>query len=300
MIKLAITGDVMLGRLVDEYILQDQTIPSTYVWGDILPLLHNADLRFINLECVISEKGQPWTKTPKVFHFRARPRAIESLQSAKIDYASLANNHILDFGKEALFECLELLSQAGIKFSGAGRNINEALTPAFIESKGIKFAVISLTDNEPAWEAKGDLPGVNFIAYDGYGLKEPYLSRIRQVMQKSKKETDFVIMSAHVGPNWGKPSPDIIALAHQFIDLGADLYWGHSNHTVQGIEIYQGKPILYSTGDFIDDYAVVEIERNDECCIFIYAEEYLELYPIIIKDFKANLAKNDDKERIMK
>jgi len=89
-LTIAFAGDVMLGRLVNEAIA---VMGPAYPWGDTLPLLREADLRIVNLECVISEKGRPWSKTPKAFHFRADPTAIETLKIAGIDAVALANNH---------------------------------------------------------------------------------------------------------------------------------------------------------------------------------------------------------------
>lgn len=100
---LAFKGDVMLGRLVNETIRHRG---ASYVWGDTLPLIKKADLRLINLECVIAKDGAPWDKTPKMFFFRADPHAIDVLKIAGENYVSLANNHTLDFGEEALLEML--------------------------------------------------------------------------------------------------------------------------------------------------------------------------------------------------
>src|SRR5439155_21178746 len=168
-----------------------------------------------------------------------------------------------DYGVEAFEECLALLDRAGIQRAGAGRNLGEALAPTALETADGRVAVLSFTDNEPEWEAGHDRPGVNYVSYNARGLIEPYRSRIKGAIAEARSRAELVIVSAHVGPNWGKPSPAMQALAHELIDLGADLYWGHSNHTPQGIELYRGKPILYSTGDFVDDYAVNPTERND-------------------------------------
>ncbi|MDO8725172.1 MAG: CapA family protein [Candidatus Methanoperedens sp.] len=89
---LAFNGDVMLGRLVNEMI---RHMGASYVWGDTLPLIKKADLRLVNLECVIAKDGIPWDKTPKVFFFRADPHAIDVLKIAEVNYVSLANNHTL-------------------------------------------------------------------------------------------------------------------------------------------------------------------------------------------------------------
>ncbi len=266
--QVALTGDIMLGRLVDRLIIQNPDLPPGSVWGDVLPLLLKADCRLANLECVISKQGQAWDPDHKPFHFRTDPRAIQVLQTARIDCVTLANNHVLDFGPAALQDCLILLDQAGIRHVGAGPDLESALEPVLLELPEARLAIVALTDNEPRWEAKDQTPGINYVRSDEKGLVEPYRARTAMVLEQARRLASFVIVSAHVGPNWGKPSASIQALAHEVVDLGADLYWGHSNHTPQGIEWYREKPILYSTGDFVDDYAVSPLERNDLSFLF--------------------------------
>jgi poly-gamma-glutamate capsule biosynthesis protein CapA/YwtB (metallophosphatase superfamily) len=297
--QIALTGDVMLGRLVDQYVIRNQSIGPDKIWSDLLPLLLKADRRLINLECVISSRGLEWQPDSKTFHFRAQPRAIDFLRSAKIDCVTLANNHVLDYGTDALLECLALLDRAGIKRSGAGASLAEALAPAILELPQGRLGVVSLTDNEPEWEAGEKKPGIHYIAYDAKGLAEPYRSRLAQQLNQVRRQADLVMVSAHVGPNWGPPSAAMQMLSHQIIDLGADLYWGHSNHTPQGVELYKGKAILYSTGDFIDDYAVDSDERNDLSFLFILELEQgriarIVLHPVCIEDFYVRLAKDQE------
>lgn len=295
MIRIALTGDVMLGRLVDQYVIQNRSVRPEALWGDVLPAMLSADCRLINLECVVSSKGEAWRPETKAFHFRARPRAIEFMQAARIDVVTLANNHVLDYGPEALLECLTLLDRAGIKRTGAGATLAEALVPARLGLPGARIGVVALTDNEPEWEATGTKPGVNHVAFGERGLLEPYRSRIGQVLSSLRRDTDLVIVSAHVGPNWGAPSRAIQALARELIDMGTDLYWGHSNHTPQGIELYNGKAILYSTGDFVDDYMVDKDERNDLSFLFVLEAERerittIRLHPTCIEDLGVRLA----------
>lgn len=294
-VKIALTGDVMLGRLVDQYVIRNRSICPEALWGDVLPVMLGADCRLINLECVISNQGEEWHPTTKAFHFRASPRAIEFLQAARIDGVTLANNHVLDYGLDALQDCLNLLDRAGIRRTGAGATLEEALVPALFRLHDGRVAVVSLTDNEPEWEATGTKPGVNYVVYGERGLKEPYRSRMAQVLFSARRQADLVVVSAHVGPNWGEPSRAIQALAHDLIDMGADLYWGHSNHTPQGIECYKGKAVLYSTGDFIDDYMVDKDERNDLSFLFILEVERgrsarIRLHPTCVEDLGVRLA----------
>jgi poly-gamma-glutamate synthesis protein (capsule biosynthesis protein) len=297
--QIALTGDVMLGRLVDQYVIRNQSIGPEKIWSDVLPLMLKADRRLINLECVISDQGREWKPDSKAFHFRAHPRAIDFLRAAKIDCATLANNHVLDYGTDALLECLALLDQAGIKRTGAGASLLEALTPAVVDLPQGRLGVVSLTDNEPEWEAGEKKPGTHYIAYGAKGLFEPYRSRLAQVLKQLRSRVDLVMVSAHIGPNWGSPSAAMRALAHQIIDFGAELYWGHSNHTPQGIEIHKGKAILYSAGDFVDDYAVDPAERNDLSFLFMLELErsritHIVFYPVRIEDFYVRLAKDEE------
>lgn len=297
--QIALTGDVMLGRLVDQYVIQNRSVPPQALWSDVLPIMLAADCRLINLECVISSQGEEWHPTTKEFHFRASPRALEFLQAAKIDGVTLANNHVMDFGTEALLDCLTLLDRTGIKRTGAGATLQEALIPAVFGLSEGRIAVVALTDNEPEWEATGTKPGVNYVAYNERGLMEPYRSRMAQTLSLARRQADLVIASAHVGPNWGAPSRAMQALAHDLIDMGADLYWGHSNHTPQGIELYKGKAILYSAGDFVDDYMVDKDERNDHSFLFVLEGEKgcigrIRLNPVRIEDLGVRLANEQE------
>lgn len=294
--QILFAGDVMLGRLVNKVLANAQ---FTYVWGDTIDIIKRADFSLINLECPVSSKGKEWNKTFKVFHFRANLDAIQVLNSASIDYVSLANNHILDYDIEALLDTLDILDKNNISHSGAGRNLKEAMKPAIIEKKlkpkpsnnhdfyynvdneevnnndsknTIRIGLISLTDNEPEWEAKYDLPGINYIptTLD----PDTYYYRLQNYIENAKKQSDLVIVSSHVGPHFREtPSTKYVNFAHKIIDFGADIYWGHSNHMPQGIELYKhndnNKIILYDCGDFIDDYAIDSNYRNDLSFIFL-------------------------------
>lgn len=290
--RIVFLGDVMLGRLVNEILKKEK---PEYIWGNTLEILKKADLKICNLECVISDKGQPWSLTPKVFHFRSDAKNVKVLKVANINLVSLANNHSLDFGYKALLEMLEILKKNKILYSGAGLNLKEASQPAVFYLKGKKIGFIAFTDNESAWSAEEDKPGIFYVELRKNGKNIDYLFKL---IKKTKKVVDFLIVSAHWGPNWGyEPLKEHIYFAHKFIDCGADFVFGHSPHIFRGIEIYKNKFILYSAGDFVDDYAVDEIERNDESFIFIYnkisSKEYLELYPTIIENFQAKLARKE-------
>ena len=298
------SGDVMLGRLVNNVLAKNE---FSYVWGDTIDIIKGSDFSLINLECSISLRGKEWNKTFKVFHFRAHPDAINVLTSAAIDYVALANNHTLDYDVEALLDTVNLLSKNNIYHSGAGKNLEEAMEPAFMKKKlklksskisstfnydyeennnsknTITIGVISLTDNEPQWEAKGNSAGINYIPITLDSKK--YYYRLKNCIEKVRKQSDLVIVSSHVGPHFReKPSEKYVNFAHTILEFGADIYWGHSNHMPQGIEIYRHnsdkdnnnsninnnkKIIMYDCGDFIDDYAIDSNYRNDLSFIFL-------------------------------
>lgn len=296
--RILFLGDVMLGRLVNETL---KTAPPDYPWGNALSVFQKADLRMANLECVISDRGNPWTVTPKVFRFRSDAKNIEALQIAQINAVSIANNHTLDFEYEAMFEMIKILDKAGISHAGAGANLEEASRPALRETNGMKIGFIAFTDNELDWEATDQRPGIFYVPID---REDGRAKRLFEVIHDTQKEVDLLIVSAHWGPNWGyRPRRDHIPFGHALIDHGAHIVFGHSCHVFQGIEIYHGRPILYSTGDFIDDYAVDEIERNDESFIFMVEVEEekitkLHLYPTLIRNFQTRLAARNEAPKI--
>jgi poly-gamma-glutamate synthesis protein (capsule biosynthesis protein) len=298
-VSLVLTGDVMLGRLVDRAI---QSHGPSYPWGNTLPLLRAADAAVINLECVIARSGRPWARWPKVFHFRADPQAITTLQSAGVDCAVLANNHVLDYEEEAFLEMLDLLRENGIAYAGAGRTLEEARQPALLTAGNRRIGVVAFTDNEPGWAATPERPGTNGIPIS---LTETSLGPVRESIARARAAgADLVLFSIHWGPNMrSRPSAQFRQFAHAVIEAGADIYHGHSAHVFQGIEVYRGRPILYDAGDFVDDYAVDPCLRNDWGLLFRLpiapaGVTQIELIPVLIADCQVNTAVGSVQEAI--
>lgn len=298
-ISLALAGDVMLGRVVNEVLCRRG---PEFVWGDTLSRLSTADLTVVNLECAVARegKGSAWSRWPKTFHFRAGPVAVDALKLAGIDCALLANNHVLDYEVEGLLETLNLLEAAGIEHAGAGRDLKEAMRPVVLEAAGLRVGVVAFTDNEPGWAATADAPGTNWTRIS---LEDRSLLPVRESLAAARSnDARLVIFSAHWGPNMvERPTPIFRDFAHAVIEAGADLFFGHSAHVFQGIEIYRGRPIIYDAGDFVDDYAVDQRLRNDRGLLFIahvdgQAGEQpapvhrLELLPVEISGCQVNLA----------
>lgn len=291
--QILFVGDVMLGRLVNDVL---HSMPPEAIWGDTLPLFQAADLRFCNLECVLADNGSPWRPETKVFHFRSDSRHIASLKVVGMDCVSNANNHALDYGDEALLEMLNLLDREHIYHAGAGINIQTASAMTVINYQTLRIGFIAFTDNEPDWEAQANTIGVFYCPIDSKSNRAQYLFRL---IEESRSQVDYLIVSAHWGGNWGyRPRSQHIAFAHSLIEKGADIIFGHSCHVFQGIEIYQGKVILYSCGDFLDDYRVDKLERNDQSFVFMLkispvGIHRLRLFPTFIKHLQVQRAKGD-------
>ncbi len=283
----------MLGRLVNDLL---RLKSPDYPWGDTKILFDQADWRACNLECVISDRGRPWGITPKAFHFRSDAKNIATLKSARIDAVSLANNHTLDFEYDAMFEMLRLLDEAGIQHSGAGMDLAHAAAPAISCVGGVRIGMIAMTDNQPEWEARPAHPG---ILYSPIDETDDRAQLIIHALRDMRTRVGVAIVSVHWGPNWGYwPLAAHVRFGRALVDAGADIVFGHSGHVFQGVEIYKQRPIIYCAGNFIDDYAVDEVERNDESFVFV-AEivgsriQRLRLHPTSIANYQATMARGE-------
>lgn len=286
--RLVLLGDVMLGRLVNDRLRQ---APAAFPWGDTLPVLAQADARFANLECVLADGGEP--QRGKVFHFRSDLKNVATLTAAGINAVSLANNHVLDYGVDAFRETLPALDRSGILHAGAGPDRDAARRPAITNLGNTAVAFIAFTDNEPDWEAGPRRPGVYYVPVDAGD------SRVRELLalvRRTRATVGLLVVSAHWGGNWGAEVPSAHRdLGRSLVDAGADVVFGHSAHIFRGVEIYRGRPLVYSAGDFVDDYAVDPGERNDESFIFVVetaadVPARVRLFPTIIAGFQARLA----------
>jgi poly-gamma-glutamate synthesis protein (capsule biosynthesis protein) len=299
MLTLAFTGDVMLGRYVNE---QLKHITPAEMWDDLLPQLAQADLRIVNLECALTLHAVKWARSEKMFHFRADPDAVRVLLAADIDACALANNHILDYEERGLRDTLRVLRASGIRYAGAGADAAEAAAPAMLDANGSRVALLSFTDNQPDFAAAAEHPGTNYLEVS---LDEETLARIADSIAQAREQgADLVVFSNHWGPNFvERPKAEFRNFARRVIELGADIYYGHSAHICQGIEIHQGKPILYDTGNFIDDYAVHPLLRNDRSCLFKVMFEQrrlsrIELLPVSLDVGYVALARGKEFEAI--
>jgi len=278
----------------------------SYIWGDALAELERArpDVRIINLETSITQSD---AAEDKGINYRMHPENTPSLIAAKIDCCVLANNHVLDWGYPGLAETLETLSKANIKTAGAGRDLHEAEAPAVMAVPGkgrvLVFAFGSETSGIPwGWAASRVKPGVKLLQ----DYSDDTVRGIRNGVGQARRPGDIVIASIHWGGNWGYPVPrEQQEFAHRLIDeASVDAVHGHSSHHVKGIEVYQGKLILYGCGDFLNDYegiAGYEAYHDDLGLMYFASMERstgklvcLQMTPTRIKNFKVNRASREE------
>ncbi len=278
-------GDLMIGRLVNDLL---KKMPPSYVWGNTLPRLKQNDLNLINLEAAVTTSTEI---VEKVFNFKTDPKNVQVLQEGFISAVNLANNHVLDYSESGLLDTLHYLKQANIPYVGAGKNLTEAKSPIILEKKGIKVGLLGFTDNEPTWKAGANRPGTNYIDIG---------ENIGDAIAHLKEKADLVIITLHWGPNMRlRPTSPFRNFAKQLIDQGADIIHGHSAHIFQGVEVYKEKLILYDTGDFIDDYMVDPVLRNDRSFLFqVEADKdrllNLRLIPTLITHCQVNISSNQE------
>ena len=233
-------GDVMLSRAVGARMQSGND--WTFPFQKVADSLAAADLTFANLECPVSDAGR---NRHHLYSFRADPKVIEGLKFAGFDVVSVANNHMYDWGPEALVDTVRRLREAGIRPVGAGANDLEAHYPVLDDVGGLRLAFLAYVDVEPKdATAAPDKPGVAWI--------EP--ERVLADIRFARPLADLVIVSLHWGVEYAtQPGRQQVDFAHRMIDSGADLVVGTHPHVVQPVEEYNGRWIAYSLGNCIFD-----------------------------------------------
>jgi len=286
---LALAGDTMLGRSVARTLAT--TPPQTLVAPEIRAALSQADLVVLNLECCISERGRPWEAPGKPFFFRAPPRAVELLALLEVDCVTLANNHALDYGVDALADTMDHLTAAGIATVGAGANLGQARRPAVLTARGLRLAVVGITDHPPDFAAGPDRPGVAFA-----DLSRQVPSWLAQLVREAGAQVDVTLVTPHWGPNMtAAPVRHVRRAATALLEAGATLIAGHSAHVPHGVA---GR-VLYDLGDFLDDYRVDPGLRNDLGLLFLVTLDAagplrLEALPLKLEYCHTRLATGED------
>ncbi|PZV18109.1 MAG: poly-gamma-glutamate biosynthesis protein [Leptolyngbya sp.] len=275
-VTLMFAGDVTLADHFEEVIGQDYQRPFA-----AMKEYQQADLSMVNLENPLTRATL--AMPDKQFNFKANPDAVKVLTTGGVDLVNLANNHTMDFEADGLKETLATLDAAGIQYMGAGKDLTEARRPKIIDVKGQRIAYLSYWGEE--YGAEANKAGVNSIKED----------RIAEDIKAIRDQVDWVVVNFH----WGQELADTpadwqVKLGHFTIDQGADVIVGHHPHVLQGAEIYKGRPIAYSLGNFIfggnsrTDYdtAVMQVSLKDK-------QMKVEFLPVEVTGYQPKVAQGD-------
>lgn len=246
-VTILFTGDVMLGRSVNENILKNHDTSWPFV--NVKNVMQEADITYINLEsplvgsCPLTDKGMV---------FCGDIRNVEGLVSSGVDVASIANNHATNYGKEGLAQTIGILQANGISVVGTG-------SPVTVVRKGSNYVFLSFND-------------VGRYA----GISPADTSVVTDQIKLAKALGGLVVVGFHWGVEYQtEPSARQISLAHSAIEAGADLIIGSHPHWVQTKEIYMGRPIYYSLGNFVFDQEWSTETKEGLAVRFSYERERL-------------------------
>ena len=281
---LGFAGDICLA---DNYIPMQHlaAIGSEDISDGIDPrfieIMKGMDKMWINNEFVYSRRGEPLPT--KMWTFCGDPDNVSYLKDLGVDIVGLANNHTFDFGEVSFLDTLETLEKAQIPYVGAGRDIEQAAAPVYLEADGFKIAYVAASRAEYTIytpEAAETEPGILWC-YD--------YTRFLESIKTAAENADYVIALPHWGVEHSTVLEDEqIYGAHALIDAGADAVIGAHPHILQGIEYYEGKPIIYSLGNFwFDDYDIdtlvaelhIKGKKTDKDASLKKAKVELKLYP---------------------
>ncbi len=270
LVELVAVGDVLLCRTVEERMNQYGVEFPFAVTGE---LLRSADIVLGNLECPLSTRGEPIDKR---FLFRAHPRNLVALSWAGVDIVSLANNHLLDFGGEAMNDTLEGLRDSEILYVGAGLSEEEAHRPVIMEVRGVKIAFLAYAAIR--WKGSLEVPTETRVAF-------AEIDRVREDVRKAKEQADLVVVIMHLGTEYQSQSDaEQLAVSQAAVEAGATLVIGHHPHLVQKTTSYLEGFIAYSLGDFVFDMPWEEEGAILRAFLTADGLERVEVIPVEIVD----------------
>ena len=245
-LTVAMTGDVMMGTTYPSMMLPANN--GADLFRDAKGILAGADLTVGNLEGTLCDGGKSTKGSgPNSYSFRTPTSYGHLLKEAGFDYMSMANNHANDFGQEGIVSTEKVLKEQGILFSGIAGRVESAV----IERKGLKI-------------------GLCAFGHNTYTLKHTDLATVGRIVDDLVGRCDLVIVSFHGGAEGrtqshlplggetflGENRGSLRQLAHFCVDHGADIVYGHGPHVVRGVEVYKGRFIAYSLGNFCTPYNV--------------------------------------------
>lgn len=261
---------------------------------DLMAEMNDADIFMVNNEFCYSDRGTP--TEGKQYTLRSKPSNVAILHDMGADIVSLANNHTYDYGPDALIDTVDVLNEAKVPFVGAGKNIEEAMKPAFFKINGKTISFVSATQIErhaspDTKEATEDSPGV---------LRTLEPSKMLRAIENAEENSDFTVVYVH----WGSENTDLVEasqreLAKKYVDAGADLIIGDHSHCLQGIDYIGDVPVFYSLGNYwfnskTVDTGLAKITLNNN-----FEIEKNEFITAIQSGCKTRRAGSDNNKRIL-
>jgi len=208
------------------------------VYGNMLPVLRDADLRIVNCECALTAARRAVWKSGAVF--KGLPAHAAGLAAVPFEIACLANNHVFDYGLAGFRETLAVLRRNGVRTVGAGLTFEEATAALSVTVKGQRVTIVNFSEGEDLTASLG-----------GPGVCGWEIDRLTGHIRRAKKRGDFVIAVGHAGLEYVPfPPPYVVEAFRALSDAGADCVAGHHPHVPQGLETRRGRLIAYSLGNF--------------------------------------------------
>lgn len=237
--KILVTGDVYLGTPSVEKLAERGAVNTLF--GDFSPIIHKSNLSITNLESPITERGNQIAKTGP--YLKASPKSLNVLKKAGFNLLTLANNHILDYGKPGLESTLKECRKLNLDYVGVGNSLEAAREPFVTDLGDGEIAVINIAENE-----------FSTIGTNAYGANPLDLINNSYDIKKAKAAYTKVIVIIHGGrEHYNLPSPHFRKTLRFFANCGADAVIAHHTHCVSGYEIYKNTPIFYGLGNFLFD-----------------------------------------------
>jgi poly-gamma-glutamate capsule biosynthesis protein CapA/YwtB (metallophosphatase superfamily) len=238
-VRLMVVGDTIPGgRAEREFFSPSQN----RLLSGIQPILSGGDLLLFNLEAPLCSSGEPISKCGT--NFRISPKTAIGLKAAGFSVATLANNHVMDFGPEGLEQTISALNDAGINHLGAAMSQKDASKALQLQIKGLKIAFLNWADGE-----------FSKLRAGGSGAAPMDSAANKEAIQEARKSSDVVVLSVHAGNEYQHfPSPWIQEIYRAYITYGASVVVGSHPHIPQGLEWYRDGLIVYSMGDFFFEY----------------------------------------------
>ena len=229
------------------------------VYGDLLPVLRRADLRIVNCECALTGARRPVWKSGAVF--KGLPSHASALGAVPFEVATLANNHVFDYGLAGFRETLDVLRGHGVRTVGAGMTLAEARAPLRLKAGSERITIVNFGEGEDLTASKG-----------GPGVCGWEIGRLVRSIRAAKRRGDFVVAVGHAGLEYIPfPPPYVVEAFRALSEAGADCVVGHHPHVPQGLEARRGRLIVYSLGNFAFFQSPELLYRRTGFCLSLEA-----------------------------